>query len=75
MNGLPTPDGLGAIIHALRWVAAHGDRDIAEACQMVMREHYPHLRKQAWSQLTPTDRQQLRQLMSPAPQKSEAVAA
>lgn len=60
----PEQDGLAAVVHALRWVAVHGDIDIAQACMTVMRQDYPHLRKQAWEQLTKDEQESLKFLMS-----------
>ncbi|MGB3613662.1 MAG: hypothetical protein WBA10_07710 [Elainellaceae cyanobacterium] len=72
----PPPDGLAAVVHALKWTARHGDRDIAQACAVVMRENYSDRRREAWQQLTLQEQQQLRQLMAPdQPQQLEIKAA
>lgn len=57
-------DGLAAVIHALRWVAIHGDLDIAQACIAVMKKDYPHLRKKAWDQLNYDEQESLKVLMT-----------
>jgi len=63
-------DDLAAVIHALRWTAHYGDRDIAQACMVVMRESYQHLRRPAWQQLTQKEQVVLKRIMNPEEAKS-----
>lgn len=75
IDALPPPqrDGLAAVVHALKWTARHGDRDIAQACRVVMAESYSHLRREAWQQLTLDEQQRLQQLMRPHPTEAQTA--
>ena len=62
-----------ALIHAAKWTVVHGDHDLAQALKAVIEQNYSHLREELWAELSPTEQQRLRALITSNPQRERQL--